>query len=127
VKLLLDEMHDPGIARALRERGHDVISAAEDVALSGLPDRDLLGLATLDGRAVVTENIKDFAPLHAWLIERNEPHAGLVFTHPRRFPRAEAGTTRQLIAALDQLLSHPPSPLEEAPAWVWWLERPEGA
>ncbi len=62
MRLFLDA-HVSGrvIARALRERGHDVHAADEERQLDGMEDEALLELATSEQRIMVTFNIHDFA------------------------------------------------------------------
>ncbi len=47
-----------------------------------------------------TENVKDFAVLHTSMTGSGEQHAGLVFTHPRRFPRHARNHAAVLAGAL---------------------------
>lgn len=118
MKLILDEMHSHLVATTLSERGHDVIAVLLDPALRGIADRDLLALAASAGRALVTENVGDFMRLHrAWVAE-GRTHAGLVFTHPKSYPRAKKGYPGDLIAALERLLEGG-SPGGDS--WVLWL------
>ncbi len=123
VKLLLDEMHAPGAAALLRDRGHDAIAVKERAELIGLPDGELLRVATADGRVVVTENVKDFAVLHRSITAERQRHAGLVFTHPRRFFRGGQNHVRELADALAVFLGEQGSTLSDAESFVWWLER----
>lgn len=123
MKLLLDEMHDPAVAEILRADGHDVRAAAEFSELRGLRDAELLIVSTLDGRALVTENVKDFSPRHAAMLARDEPHGGLIFTHPRRFPRARRDAASRLASALAEFLAYTPPALAATP-FVWWLAEP---
>lgn len=115
--LLLDEHFSPEIARQLRSRGHDVVAARERVELHGLTDRELLAVATHERRAVVTENVVDFAELHRQSVLRGDSHAGLVFTSPRRFPRTRRAIGK-LVRALDALIADGPGNLVEQ---TWWL------
>lgn len=121
MKLLLDEHFSPEIARQLRDRGHDVVAARERAELHGLADRELLAMATTQGRAVVTENVVDFIELHRESIIRAERHAGLVFASPKQFPRSRRAIGR-LVRSLEKLLvAHPdPDALRDQ---AWWLER----
>ncbi|MGH8999531.1 MAG: DUF5615 family PIN-like protein, partial [Acidimicrobiia bacterium] len=48
------------VARALRKGGHDVRAADEERELDGMPDEDLLALATAETRILVTFNVADF-------------------------------------------------------------------
>ena len=123
MKLLLDEMHAPSVAALLRDLGHEAVAVKERADLIGLPDEDLLRAATADGRAIVTENVKDFAVLHRRFTADGRKHAGLVFTHPRRFHRAAPNHVRVLADALAVFLEEYGSMLSDAESFVWWLER----
>ena len=61
MRLFLDA-HVSGrvIARALRDRGHDVRAANEERALDGWEDARLLELAAAENRIMVTFNVRDF-------------------------------------------------------------------
>ncbi len=118
MKLLLDEMHAPSIADALAKESLDVVAVASMADVRGTSDRDLLAYATADGRAVVTENIVDFALLTARWASENRPHAGLVYTNPKRFDRATLAYPGNLINALRTFLDDPPIDRE---SWTWWL------
>lgn len=108
MKLLLDEMYPRVIADRLRGRGHDVISV-HDAPGRGSPDAELLEFARQEGRAIVTENVRDYRPLAERAIEGGESHGGLVYTTDRRWPRHDVGA---LIDALDRLLvEHPSQPV----------------
>lgn len=119
LRLLLDEHFSPDIARQLRRRGHDVVAARERAEMHGLTDRELLAVAVHERRAVVTENVADFVELHRQSVLRGGPHAGLVFTSPRRFPRTRRAIGR-MVRALDALLADGPRDLA---GQTWWLER----
>ena len=120
MKLLLDEHFSPEIARQLRARGHDVVAARDDQTFRGQSDVDLLGLAASVGCAVVTENVADFAELHRRSILRNQPHAGIIFTSPKRFPRTRRAIGR-VVGALDALLVDRRSS-DSLEGQTWWLE-----
>ncbi|MCY3559675.1 MAG: DUF5615 family PIN-like protein [bacterium] len=122
MRLLLDEMHAPRVAARLRERGHDAVAVKERAELTGMSDEDLLRAATADQRAVVTENVKDFAPLHQHIAAAGQNHAGLIFTHPRRFSRSAPHHVQVLADALGAFLVEHGPRLEEVGAFVWWLE-----
>lgn len=79
MRLFLDA-HVSGkrIGAALRKNGHDVRDA-DDPALEGLPDADLLALAAGQQRIVVTSNVKDFWPLAQEWAAAGRSHAGLIF------------------------------------------------
>lgn len=77
MRLFLDA-HVSGrrIARALRAEGHDVRAADEERNLDGWGDERLLALAAVEGRIVVTFNVKDFARLTAGWAAAGIRHAG---------------------------------------------------
>ncbi len=122
MRLLLDEMHAPRVAARLRDRGYDAVAVKERAELIGMSDEDLLRAAAADERAVVTENVKDFAPLHQYLSAAGQQHSGLILTHPRRFPRSAPDHVRVLADALGALLVEHGPMLDDVGAFVWWLE-----
>jgi Domain of unknown function (DUF5615) len=92
VKLLLDEMISPAIARRLRELGHDVQAIKRDrVELEGLSDRELVEGMQAERRAIVTNDVADFQPLHDRLVAAGGGHYGMLFTSDQRMPRTKAG------------------------------------
>ena len=101
--LLLDEMHAPALARALRELGHDVIAVADRSDLRALSDAELFARAVTDGRCIVTENVKDFRRLLLRADESGQPSPSLLFTSSRAFPRSRRNPG-PLIRALDAWL-----------------------
>ena len=90
MKLLLDEMYSPVLAEQLRRRGNDVVAVKERDDLVKKQDSYLLAVARLEGRAIVTENIKDFHVLHLSALEAGATHPGLINTTVRSFIAAEA-------------------------------------
>jgi nucleoside-diphosphate-sugar epimerase len=122
MRLLLDELCPPGIAEALRERGHDVVSLHDPSHrhLRGLPDANVLAAAADEHRAVVTDDIRDFLPLHRELIARAPGRHGLVLFTNRSFPRHRPDPfIRAMVAPLDDLLT---SNIGDAPdGRVIWL------
>jgi|GEM_PF-434131 Domain of unknown function (DUF5615) len=80
VRLLLDEMLSPVIARELCARGHDVQAVAGHPEREALSDPDVLALARAERRAVVTNNIRDFRPLHVEaVLPGGLGHYGMIF------------------------------------------------
>jgi hypothetical protein len=120
VRLLLDEHFSPEIARQLRRRRHDVIAASAQAELHGLSDAELLAHAATEHRALVTENVADFAELHRTTVISGRRHYGLIFTSPRQFPRTSRATGR-LVRALDALLDSYPAD-EGLVSQTWWLD-----
>lgn len=118
VRLLLDVHHSRFAAEQLRDAGHDVTAAADDPGLAPLPDEELLRAATRDGRAVVTENAKDFDRIvRAWSAA-GEHHAGVIFTSPLRYRRASRSYPANLVAALLSLLAEPPGDQADLVHWL---------
>lgn len=116
MRLLLDAHFDPGVARTLRERGHDVMSALElgpDIYQAA--DADLLGYALTERRAVVTRNVRDFVLLHTAWMASERSHAGIILVHAKTVPEGDRGAE---IRALDQLLQ-PGDPNELTDALIW--------
>ncbi len=111
-------MHAPAVAEALSRDGLDVRAVAGEDLLRGISDAELLALAAADGRALVTENVRDFMRLHHEWVGLQKAHAGTVLTHPRKFDRARLAYPGDLIAALAQLLQAPGA---RGDSWVHWL------
>lgn len=119
VRLLLDVHHSPRAAERLRDCGYDAVAAADDPALAGLDDEELLRAATREGRSVVTENVRDFNRIvRAWSAA-GEHHEGVIFTSPRRVHRGAKAYPAKLVRALTALLDEPP---ESKRDWVNWLD-----
>lgn len=103
MRLLLDEMYDPEIAEQLRRRGHDVAAISRS-AHAGISDQQALALASDQGRALLTNNVRDFMVIHGDVLRAGGRHFGLVFTDDRSMPRAKA-TVGRYVTALDELLA----------------------
>jgi hypothetical protein len=104
VRLLLDQHFSPTIAQQLRSRGHDVASVEEQPRLRGRADRDVWSLAVAEQRALLTEEVKDFAPLvREWAVA-GDRHFGVVFISRRSMPRG-AGTIGLYVERLDEFLN----------------------
>lgn len=117
VPLLLDEMHAPVVAAALRERGHDVAAVAEQDALRAMSDEELFRWAGEHGRRIVTENVKDFAPLLRRAEESGHTATLVLFTSSRTFPRSRRNPG-PLITALDAWLRAPDVTQRPAEDWL---------
>lgn len=104
--MLFDEMFTSVIARRLGERSHDVAAVVTDQELIGLSDDQILAAAATDGRALVTANIKDFAPLDAAYKATGRSHAGLVLVSTKIFPQ-DRSFIGAVVEALSALLSEP--------------------
>ena len=90
------------LASALRQHGIDVMTTNE-AGLSGVDDETQLREAAGHDRVIVTNNIRDFVPLHSrWLTEGRPAHAGIVV-----FAQQESsiGETVRRLAHLSRTLS----------------------
>ena len=118
MKLLLDEMLGPAIAQELRSRGHDVEPVAGNPDREALPDPEVLALARAEHRAVVTNNLRDFRPLHNEAITPGGAgHFGMIFI-PGSYRRTRADTGR-IIAALEAILARYPGETDLADGEAW--------
>ena len=122
MKLLLDEMYTAVVAEQLRERDRDVIAVAERADLRGAPDEDLLDWALSENRALVTDNQRDFIPIHHRRIASGSDHRGLILTTNRRFPRGQPATTGKLVMALEELLRTIAPHVAHNPCFIHWLQ-----
>ena len=118
MRLLLDEMHSPAIARALRAEGIDAIAVAEVEDLRGSPDHEVLERAAIEDRVVVTENAVDFALLAQRWAAAGRDHCGIVITDPQRFDRARRAYPGNVTKALVALSS---TDWPSAPSELRWL------
>lgn len=107
MKLALDH-HFPGpIAPGLRDRGHDVVAAIE-VQWNEFEDPVLFEHCVEDGRALLTNNARDFVPIiREWGAE-GRSHLGLILTDDSSWPRTLDNAGRY-IDALDALLTQHPA------------------
>jgi hypothetical protein len=118
VRLLLDEMFSPVIARRLRERGHDVLAVKERPDWQALPDADVLSVARRERRAVVTDNLRDYRPLHHEAVAPGgSGHFGMVFV-PGGYRRAAADIGR-IVKALETNLAEYPRERDLADGETW--------
>jgi len=86
LRLLLDEHFDHAIAEQLRRRGVDAVAVQKERPdLEGQPDHELLRAAAAERRVVVTNNVRDYAPLIEDLGLRGEAH-GCLLREPQRSP-----------------------------------------
>jgi Domain of unknown function (DUF5615) len=92
-------MVSPVIAEQLGAAGQDVLAVIAHPVLRGIGDADLLDWATADGRTLVTDNVRDFAPLHASWAAQGRMHAGLIIISSKSYPQDRARTGR-IVAAL---------------------------
>jgi len=79
ISIYTDELVDPTLAVQLRNRGYDAVSCHEmgrnNLRIS---DHDQLAYAANDGRAILTNNVRDFIPLDVWWKRQGRSHAGII-------------------------------------------------
>ena len=116
MKALLDEQLSLQIAALLRQMGYDVEAVADRPDLLGCSDRSLLEIASAEGRAVITNNIRDFRPLAAEWLAQGRVHAGLILLPSTRT------RTRAAIAVLadriSTVLRDNPDGLSGSECWI---------
>lgn len=100
---MLDHHYSTVIAEQLRARGHDVQAAIER-GLQAEEDESLLQLCATEERALLTNNVGDFAAIARRWAATGQQHSGLIFTSDRSLPRSK-NTIGLFIAYLDKLLS----------------------
>jgi predicted nuclease of predicted toxin-antitoxin system len=120
VSAILDEQLSPQIAVLLRQAGFDVDAVADRENLVRRSDRIILEVACSEGRAVVTNNIKDFRPLAAEWLAQGRVHAGLILLPSTRT------RTRNAIAAVagavENVLRDHPGGLIGSERWIGPLQ-----
>ena len=118
MKLLLDEMPSPSIARELRSRGHDVTAMKENAEWESLSDPEVMDLARREHRAVVTNNLRDYRPLHhAAITPGGGGHFGMVFM-AGNYRRTKHDVGR-IVSALEAKLSDHPGERDIADGETW--------
>ena len=99
-------MLSPSIAEQLRDRGHEV-EAVKGSEHEQLSDPEVMDLARSEQRAVVTNNLVDFRPLHNEAITPGGAgHWGMVFM-PGKYRRTKADTGG-IVEALEAKLAEFP-------------------
>lgn len=108
MKLLLDEMISWRIAAELRKRGHDVVAVKRDrPELEQRPDGTVLGAASAEQRAVVTNNVRGFRVAHERVVECGEKHYGVVYTFDDSLPRNKAAISLWVTTLEQFVRAHP--------------------
>jgi len=99
IAVYTDELVDPALAVALRARGYDALSCHEARRINQkINDRDQLIYATEHGRAILSNNIRDFVPLDTRWKRQGRMHAGIMLYV--RFPPL-GDLLRRVITHLD--------------------------
>lgn len=82
MRLLLDAHISPKRAGTrLREDGHDVLALDEEPSRRDLRDLDILALAAMEGRILVTFDTRDVVPLLRRWAEAERSHAGCILVY----------------------------------------------
>jgi predicted nuclease of predicted toxin-antitoxin system len=90
LKLLLDEMYPPALARALGAVGIQATTIIE-LGMAGTPDPDVFAYAVAENRAVLTENVTDFVTIAAQHSTTGARHPGVLIALSNRFSRRASG------------------------------------
>jgi predicted nuclease of predicted toxin-antitoxin system len=114
VRAILDEQLSPQIAVLLRKAGYDVDAAAGREDLAGRSDRIIFEVACGEGRAVVTNNVKDFRPLAAEWLAQGRAHAGLILLPSTRTRNAIAAAA----GAIENVFRDHPDGLSGSERWI---------
>ena len=114
-------MYMPVLARRLRERAHDVVSA-EERGLLATPDTVIFEAMRVEGRAILTNNVVDYMPIVNGAMANGLAHSGVVFTSDRSLPRNKSWLGAY-IEALDALMCCNPDD-NALLNQVRWLMRP---
>ncbi len=77
VRLFFDRHIRARLAVDLRGRGFDVLTT-EEAGNDTATDAEQLAFASAEGRAILTFNIRDFAPLHEQWQTTGQKHAGSI-------------------------------------------------
>jgi predicted nuclease of predicted toxin-antitoxin system len=102
VKLALDHHYSPQIAIQLRKRRGDVVAVIER-GWEAEDDESLLAFCAGENRALVTNNVSDFAVISRRWALQGRHNAGLIFTSDTGMPRGR-DTIGRYVAALQALL-----------------------
>lgn len=109
MRLLLDEMISPKIARELRGRGFDAQAIKADRPdLEAVADREIVRRIATERRAIVSNDVLDFQLIHNQMVAAGEEHYGMVFTSDATMPRNKASISLW-VKALAKLLKANPS------------------
>jgi predicted nuclease of predicted toxin-antitoxin system len=89
------------LAVDLRGHGFDA-RTTEEARLDTATDDEQLAFATAERRAILTYNIRDFAPLHEACVAGGRPHAGIIVS--RQLGRRQYGLLlERMLRLLNQL------------------------
>ena len=107
MKLLLDEMLSPAIARRLRARGHDVEAIAGHPSREALPDPDVLALARAEHRVLSSRTTCATSARCTTRPSTRRRRTLRHDLHPRHYRRTRDDTGK-IITALEAILTDHP-------------------
>ena len=116
MRALVDEQLSPQIAALLRKAGYDVDAVADREDLAGRSDRIIFEVASSEGRAVITNNIKDFRPLAAEWLAQGRVHAGVILLPSTRTRTRDSITA--IADAIEIILRDHPDGLSASERWI---------
>lgn len=117
MKLALDHHYSRVIAEQLRTMGHDVVAAVER-DWHELDDEPLLTLCASEERALLTNNVGDFAAVARMWAVSGQQHSGLIFTSDASLPRTRDNIGK-FVRLLDEILSDHQKPDDFADRIHW--------
>jgi hypothetical protein len=120
VKVALDHHYSPAIAEHLRHLEFDVIAVAER-DWQAEDDESLLALCAGEGRALLTNNVADFAALARRWHGEGRSHSGLIFTSDSSLPRTKDMIGVYVTTIQTLMMEH--SSTEEFDDRIQWLSR----
>lgn len=111
MKLLLDEMISPKIARELRGRGDFDVEAikGDRPDLEAVADREIARRTAVEQRTLVTNDVLDFQLIHNQMLAAGEEHYGLIFTSDSTMPRNKTSIPLWVKTLEKVLTEHPTS------------------
>lgn len=109
MKLLLDEMISPKIARELRDKGDFDVQASKGDRpdLEAVADREIIRRIAAEQRSLVTNDVLDFQLIHNQMLAAGEEHYGLIFTSDSTMPRNKASIPLWVKSLAKVLTEHP--------------------
>lgn len=121
MRLALDHHYSSQIAAVLRSQGHDVVAAVER-GWQLLADEELLSVCAGEQRALLTNDVGDFALVARRWNAEGRGHAGLVFTSDASMPRSRR-SIGVYVEALDAVMKANLGNDALADR-IWWLQPP---
>jgi predicted nuclease of predicted toxin-antitoxin system len=99
LRLLLDEMYSAALAEALGDAGVDAATVVS-LGLGGRSDADVFQAAIDLARAILTENVSDFASISAQHLTAGGHHPAVLIALSSRCSRRPAGRLSLVSAIL---------------------------